>query len=137
MKKVLITGITGQDGSYLAENYLLRGYEVHGLVRRSSILQRPRIDHLFDPSVGANNQKIKLHYGDLNDMGALVRVISNIQPDIIIILAAQSHVAVSFEVPLETAHVTGVGAANLFEAVRIVNKDIYIKQVHLKCLVEC
>ena len=128
MGKVLITGITGQDGSYLAESYLSDGYEVHGLVRRSSTLERKRIDHLFNPDFNNNKQVLKLHYADLNDTSALVRVISLVQPDIVINLAAQSHVGISFEVPIETGHVTGLGALALFEAVRIVNPGIRVYQ---------
>lgn len=128
MPKVLITGITGQDGSYLAENYMSDAYEVHGLVRRSSIVQRPRIDHLYNSNVTAETQRLHLHYADLSDTTALVRVIDKVQPNYVINLAAQSHVAVSFEVPLETANVTGLGALALFEAVRIVNPAIRVYQ---------
>ena len=128
MPKVLITGITGQDGSYLAEEYLSFGWEVHGIVRRTSIISRPRIDHLFNKSEEAGRQQLKLHYGDLNDLSAVVRIIDKVKPDHVVNLGAQSHVAVSFEVPIETSLVTGVGAAALFEAVRIVNKEIRIYQ---------
>ena len=128
MPKVLITGITGQDGSYLAEEYLSFGWEVHGIVRRTSMISRPRIDHLFKKSAEAGSQQLKLHYGDLNDLSAIVRIIDKVKPDHIVNLGAQSHVAVSFEVPIETSLVTGVGAAALFEAVRIVNKEIRIYQ---------
>ena len=128
MKKVLISGITGQDGSYLAESYLADGFEVHGIVRRSSTLARPRIDHLFDPDKVSPTQDLKLHYADLNDASALIRVISEVEPDLVINLAAQSHVAVSFEVPIESGLVTGIGAHALFEAVKIVNPNIRVYQ---------
>lgn len=128
MKKVLITGITGQDGSYLAENYLADGWEVHGLVRRTSTLARPRIDHLFSTDARQSLQKIKLHYGDLSDCSALIRVIDEIEPLHVVNLGAQSHVGVSFEVPLETGSITGLGAASIFEAVRIVDSNIRIYQ---------
>lgn len=128
MLKVLITGITGQDGSYLAEEYLSAGWEVHGVVRRSSIIARPRIDHLFSENIVAGQQKVKLHYGDLNDFSAMIRIIDKVQPTHVVNLGAQSHVAISFEIPIETSLVTGIGAGALFEAVRIVNKDIHIYQ---------
>jgi GDPmannose 4,6-dehydratase len=128
MKNVLITGITGQDGSYLAEEYLNSGWTVHGMVRRNSTLLRPRIDHLFSPNLDHRKQKIKLHYGDLSDVSALIRIIQEVEPTQLINLAAQSHVAVSFEVPMETASITGLGAAAVFEAVRIVNPAIKIYQ---------
>jgi len=128
MRSVLISGITGQDGSYLAENYLADGWEVHGLVRRTSILARPRIDHLFSPDSPHQEQAIKLHYGDLSDFSALVHVIDRVQPEHIVNLAAQSHVGVSFEVPIETGVITGIGAASVFEAVRIVNPKIRVYQ---------
>jgi GDPmannose 4,6-dehydratase len=128
MRSVLITGITGQDGSYLAENYLEDGWEVHGLVRRTSIVARPRIDHLFSSDSANQDTKIKLHYGDLSDFSALIHVIDLVQPDHVVNLAAQSHVGVSFEVPIETGVVTGIGAVSVFEAVRIVNSKIRIYQ---------
>lgn len=128
MQSVLISGITGQDGSYLAENYLADGWQVHGLVRRTSILARPRIDHLFSPNIASQEQKIKLHYGDLSDFSALIHVIDRVQPEHIVNLAAQSHVGVSFEIPIETGVVTGIGAASVFEAVRIVNSQIRVYQ---------
>ena len=128
MRKVLITGITGQDGSYLAEDYLADGWEVHGVVRRSSTLVRPRIDHLFSPDKNSKNQNIKLHYGDLSDCSALIRILDTVQPEHFVNLGAQSHVAISFEVPLETGNVTGLGAASVFEAVRIVNHNIKVYQ---------
>lgn len=128
MRSVLISGITGQDGSYLAENYLADGWQVHGLVRRTSILARPRIDHLFSPDIASQEQKFKLHYGDLSDFSALIHVIDRVQPEHIVNLAAQSHVGVSFEIPIETGVVTGIGAASVFEAVRIVNSQIRVYQ---------
>lgn len=125
---VLITGVTGQDGSYLAEAYLEDGWDVHGVVRRSSVISRPRIDHLFHPNRMASEQKLKLHYGDIQDLAALIRIIDLVNPQVVINLAAQSHVAVSFDVPIETSGITGLGALQIFEAVRLVNKDIRIYQ---------
>ncbi|MGH7295079.1 MAG: GDP-mannose 4,6-dehydratase [Polyangiaceae bacterium] len=117
MKRALITGITGQDGSYLAELLLSKGYEVHGIVRRSSSFNTERIDHLYvDPhEPGA---RLKLHYGDLNDASSLQSIITASQPDEIYNLGAQSHVRVSFDIPEYTADVTGVGTIRLLEAVR-------------------
>ena len=111
MKTALITGITGQDGSYLAELLLEKGYQVHGIVRRSSSINTSRIDHIFD--------KIKLHYGDLTDSTNLIHIIQQTQPDEIYNLAAQSHVKVSFEVAEYTANVDGIGTLRILEAVRI------------------
>jgi GDPmannose 4,6-dehydratase len=111
MKVALITGITGQDGSYLAELLLEKGYEVHGIVRRSSLINTHRINHIYD--------FITLHYGDLTDSTNLVRVIKQVQPDEIYNLAAQSHVKVSFEMPEYTADVDGVGTLRVLEAVRL------------------
>ena len=117
-KKALITGITGQDGSYLAEFLLDKGYEVHGIKRRSSSFNTERIDHLYqDPH--KNNRKFILHYGDLSDSMSLVRIIQLIQPDEIYNLGAQSHVAVSFETPEYTADTVGLGALRVLEAIRI------------------
>jgi GDPmannose 4,6-dehydratase len=117
VKKALITGITGQDGSYLAELLLAKGYEVHGLVRRASTLNTSRIDHLYDdPEI--NGVTLFLHYGDIADSASLIRILSRIQPDEIYNLAAQSHVRVSFDVPEYTADVTGVGALRILEAIR-------------------
>jgi len=113
----LITGITGQDGSYLAELLLDKGYEVHGIKRRASLLNTKRIDHIYeDPHVGS--RKLILHYGDMSDSSALTRIISETQPDEIYNLAAQSHVGVSFESPEYTADVDAVGTLRLLEAVR-------------------
>ena len=117
-KRALITGITGQDGAYLAEFLLNKGYEVHGIKRRASSFNTDRIDHLYqDPH--ETDQRFFLHYGDLNDSLSLVRVIQQIQPDEIYNLGAQSHVAVSFETPEYTADTVGLGALRILEAVRI------------------
>src|SRR5437868_4871523 len=111
-KKALITGITGQDGSYLAELLLGKGYEVHGLVRRSSSMNRGRIDHLH------TDQTLHLHYGDLTDGVGLVNLIREIRPDEVYNLGAQSHVKVSFEMPDYTASTNSIGTLNLLEAIR-------------------
>lgn len=117
MKKALITGVTGQDGSYLAEFLLDKGYEVHGVKRRSSSLNTERIDHLYqDPHV--EGARFFLHYADLSDASSLIRVIKQVRPDEVYNLAAQSHVAVSFEVPEYTADVDGLGTLRLLEAIR-------------------
>jgi len=117
-KTALITGITGQDGAYLAEFLLDKGYEVHGIKRRASSFNTDRIDHLYqDPH--EKNQRFKLHYGDLTDSMNLVRLIQEIKPDEIYNLAAQSHVAVSFECPEYTADAVGMGALRILEAIRI------------------
>ena len=115
MKIALITGITGQDGSYLAELLLDKGYEVHGIVRRSSLINTHRIDHIYS--------QLKLHYGDLTDSTNLIRVIQHIQPDEIYNLGAQSHVKVSFEMPEYTADVDALGTLRILEAVRILNME--------------
>ncbi|MGE5473037.1 MAG: GDP-mannose 4,6-dehydratase [Ignavibacteriales bacterium] len=117
MKKALITGITGQDGSYLTELLLDKGYEVHGTVRRASSFNRDRIEHLYhNPEI--YNKKLFLHYGDLTDSSNLNRILEKVQPDEIYNLAAQSHVQVSFEVPEYTAEVDGVGTIRLLDAIR-------------------
>jgi GDPmannose 4,6-dehydratase len=117
MKKALITGITGQDGSYLAEFLLSHGYEVHGLIRRSSTFNTDRIDHLYqDPH--EYNVRLFLHYGDLADSSQITNLIYNIQPDEIYHLAAQSHVRVSFDMPEFTGNITGLGTTRILEAVR-------------------
>jgi len=117
MKKALITGITGQDGSYLSELLLAKGYEVHGIIRRHSSISTDRIDHLFEnPNIG--NKTLFLHHGDLTDSSNLNRLIEKIHPDEIYNLAAQSHVAVSFEVPEYTAETTGVGTLRLLDAIK-------------------
>ena len=118
MKRALITGITGQDGSYLAELLLAKGYEVHGLIRRSSTFNTSRIEHLYvDPHDPA--AKLFLHYGDLSDGARLVTLLSQIQPDEVYNLAAQSHVRVSFDEPEHTGNTTGIGSVRLLEAVRL------------------
>jgi len=124
MKKALITGITGQDGSYLAELLLEKGYEVHGVIRRSSTFNTSRIDHLYqDPHI--NDIRLFLHYGDLADSVQMVKLLYELQPDEIYNLGAQSHVRVSFDVPEYTGDVVGVGAVRILEAIReakLVNK---------------
>ena len=118
MKKALITGVTGQDGSYLAEFLLEKGYEVHGIKRRSSLFNTQRVDHIYeDPHV--EHQRFILHYGDLTDSSNLTRIVQQVQPDEIYNLGAQSHVAVSFESPEYTADVDAMGTLRLLEAVRI------------------
>ncbi len=118
LKKALITGITGQDGSYLAELLLAKGYEVHGLIRRSSTFNTGRIDHLYvDPH--DPDARLFLHYGDLSDGARLVTLLSSIEPDEVYNLAAQSHVRVSFDEPEHTGDTTGIGSIRLLEAVRI------------------
>ena len=118
MKKALITGITGQDGAYLAEFLLKKGYEVHGIKRRASLFNTDRIDHLYqDPH--ESEQRFFLHYGDLTDATNLIRIIQIVQPDEIYNLAAQSHVQVSFESPEYTANADGLGTLRLLEAIRI------------------
>ena len=117
MKKALITGITGQDGSYLAELLLEKGYEVHGIKRRSSSLNTQRIDHIYDEPSSINRRLI-LHYGDLTDTSNLTRIIRDVEPDEIYNLGAQSHVAVSFESPEYTADVDAIGTLRLLEAIR-------------------
>ena len=120
MKKALITGITGQDGSYLAEFLLEKGYEVHGIKRRSSLINTQRIDHLYqDPQ--KKNRNFILHHGDLTDSTSLLRIIKQTQPDEIYNLAAQSHVAVSFEEPEYTANSDALGALRILEAIQILN----------------
>lgn len=122
MKKALITGITGQDGSYLAEFLLEKGYEVHGIKRRASSFNTQRIDHLYeDPHV--NNHRFILHYGDLTDSSNLTRILQQIQPDEVYNLGAQSHVAVSFESPEYTADVDAMGTLRLLEAIRFLGLE--------------
>jgi GDPmannose 4,6-dehydratase len=118
MKKALITGITGQDGAYLAELLLKKGYEVHGIKRRSSLFNTERIDHLYqDPHV--DNRNFILHYGDLTDATNLIRIVQEVQPDEVYNLGAQSHVQVSFETPEYTANADGLGTLRLLEAIRL------------------
>ena len=121
-KIALITGINGQDGSYLSELLLEKGYEVHGTLKRNSVseTQTSRINHIYD--------KLKLHYADLTDMSSLIRVIQEVQPDEIYNLAAQSHVRISFDQPLYTANVTGIGTLNLLEAVKLIKPNVKIYQ---------
>ena len=136
MKKALITGVTGQDGSYLAEFLLRKGYEVHGIKRRTSLINTDRIDHLYqDPH--EIKQKFILHHGDLTDATCLIRIIQEVQPDEIYNLAAQSHVAVSFEEPEYTANSDALGALRILEAIRILKlkkKQNTIKLQLLNCL---
>ena len=122
MKKALITGITGQDGSYLAELLLEKGYEVHGIKRRSSMFNTQRVDHIYeDPHV--EHQLFKLHYGDLTDTSNITRLLSEIEPDEVYNLGAQSHVAVSFESPEYTVDVDGVGTLRILEGIRILGLE--------------
>ena len=122
MKRALITGITGQDGAYLAEFLLKKGYEVHGIKRRASLFNTDRIDHLYqDPH--ARNRRLILHYGDLTDSTNLIRIIQQTQPDEIYNLAAMSHVAVSFESPEYTANVDALGTLRILEAIRILGLE--------------
>ncbi|MDO8768109.1 MAG: GDP-mannose 4,6-dehydratase, partial [Burkholderiaceae bacterium] len=121
-KTALITGITGQDGSYLAEFLLEKGYVVHGIKRRASSFNTQRVDHIYqDPHI--ENARFKLHYGDLSDGSNLTRIVQETQPDEIYNLGAQSHVAVSFESPEYTADVDGMGALRLLEAIRILGLE--------------
>src|SRR5438445_860893 len=117
MKKALITGITGQDGSYLAELLLDKGYEVHGIIRRASTFNTERIEHLYQDT-HVNNVKLFLHYGDIADSTNLIKLLYRIQPDEIYHLAAQSHVRVSFDIPEYTGDVTGLGTIRILEAIR-------------------
>lgn len=122
VKKALITGITGQDGSYLAEFLLEKGYEVHGIKRRASSFNTQRVDHIYqDPHV--DNQKFVLHYGDLTDSSNLTRIIQEVQPDEVYNLGAQSHVAVSFESPEYTADVDAMGTLRILEAIRLLGLE--------------
>jgi len=122
MKKALITGINGQDGSYLAEFLLEKGYEVHGTLKRNSVAenQTSRLDHIFG--------KVHLHYADLTDLSSLIFVLQQVMPDEVYNLAAQSHVRISFDQPVYTANATGLGVLNMIEAVKLVNKNIRIYQ---------
>src|SRR5437879_10259269 len=122
MKKALITGVTGQDGAYLTEFLLNKGYEVHGIKRRSSLFNTDRIDHLYqDPH--ETNIKRTLHYGDLSDSTNLIRIIQQVQPDEIYNLGAMSHVKVSFDTPEYTANADGIGTLRLLEAIRILGLE--------------
>ena len=125
-KRALITGITGQDGSYLAELLLEKGYEVHGIKRRSSSLNTDRIDHIYqDPQM--NHRNFVLHYGDMTDSTNLIRIVSQVQPDEIYNLAAQSHVQVSFDTAEYTANADAVGVTRLLEAIRLLNLETKTK----------
>src|SRR6201991_3829631 len=120
MKKALITGITGQDGSYLAELLLYKGYEVHGIKRRTSLINTQRVDHLYkDPH--EKGVRMKLHYGDLTDSTNIIRIIQDVQPDEIYNLGAMSHVHVSFDEPEYSANTDALGTLRILEAVRILN----------------
>ncbi len=122
MKKALITGITGQDGSFLADFLINKNYEVHGIKRRTSLINTDRIDHLYqEPHL--SNRKLILHHGDLTDSSSLIRIIQEVQPDEIYNLAAQSHVAVSFEEPEYTANSDAIGALRILEAIRILKLE--------------
>ena len=121
-KVALITGITGQDGSYLAEFLLEKGYIVHGIKRRSSLFNTKRIDHLYQ-DVHISNRNLILHYGDLSDTSNLTRIIQETEPDEIYNLGAQSHVLVSFDSPEYTADVDGLGALRILEAIRILRLE--------------
>jgi GDPmannose 4,6-dehydratase len=133
MKKAFITGVTGQDGSYLSELLLSKGYEVHGIIRRSSSFNRGRIEHLYLDSYMRDNQfhgNFFIHYGDMTDSSNLIRLIKEIQPDEIYNLAAQSHVKVSFDIPEYTAEVDAVGTLRLMEAVRLLGLENHSKIYH-------
>ncbi len=126
MKKAIITGITGQDGSYLAELLLEKGYEVHGVKRRTSLFNTDRIDHLYtDPHISGS--RLFLHYGDMTDSSSLTRIIQKVQPDEIYNLAAQSHVAVSFEEPEYTGDSDGLGTLRILEAIRILGMESKVR----------
>ena len=121
-KRALITGITGQDGSYLAELLLGKGYEVHGIKRRASLFNTARIDHIYDDPHNSD-PKLMLHYGDLTDTSNLTRILQEVQPDEVYNLGAQSHVAVSFEAPEYTADVDAIGTLRLLEAIRFLGLE--------------
>ena len=136
MKKALITGVTGQDGAYLAELLLAKGYEVHGIKRRSSLFNTDRIDHLYKDLHEENNRFI-LHYGDLTDSTNLIRIIQQVQPDEIYNLGAMSHVKVSFDTPEYTANADGIGALRLLEAIRLLgltHKTKFYVRLLILCL---
>ncbi len=138
-KKALITGITGQDGSYLAEFLLEKGYEVHGIKRRASSFNTSRIDHIYqDPHV--TNPKLHLHYGDLTDTSNLTRILAEVKPDEVYNLGAMSHVAVSFESPEYTADVDAIGTLRLLEAIRFLGlekKTRFYQASTSSCMVWC
>ena len=137
MPSALITGITGQDGSYLAEFLLSHGYEVYGIIRRSSSFNTGRIDPIYeDPHVP--NPRLRLIYGDLNDASSLNHIIRTVQPDEIYNLGAQSHVRVSFDIPEYTGEITGLGAIRLLEAIRESGlKPRFIRHLQAKCSAKC
>ena len=124
MKKALITGVTGQDGAYLSEFLLHKGYQVHGLKRRSSSFNTSRIDHIYQDSHEYDNHNFILHYGDVTDSTNLIRIIQEIQPDEIYNLAAQSHVHVSFETPEYTANADALGTLRILEAIRLLGLTV-------------
>lgn len=139
MKKALITGITGQDGAYLADLLLKKGYEVHGIKRRSSLFNTDRIDHLYQDQ-HEENVRFKLHYGDLSDSTNLIRIVQEVQPDEIYNLGAMSHVKVSFDTPEYTANADGIGTLRLLEALRILGlekRQRFIKHLRLNYMVWC
>ena len=121
-KKALITGITGQDGAYLAELLISKGYEVHGVRRRASLINTDRIDHLYR-DIHESNLNLFLHYGDLTDSAGILHIIQKVQPDEIYNLGAMSHVHISFQTPEYTANVDGIGALRILEAVRILGLE--------------
>src|ERR1035437_6944533 len=122
MKKALITGITGQDGAYLAELLLSKGYEVHGIKRRTSLINTARIDHLYR-DLHEKNVRFRLHYGDLTDSTNIIRIIQEVQPDEIYNLGAMSHVQVSFEEPEYAANTDAIGTLRILEAIRILGLE--------------
>lgn len=122
-KRALVTGITGQDGAYLAEFLLCRGYEVHGIKRRASLFNTERIDHLYEDPHSAGDLRLRLHYGDLTDATNMLRIIQQVQPDEIYNLGAQSHVQVSFETPEYTANADALGTLRILEAIRILHLE--------------
>ena len=136
IKKALILGITGQDGSYLAEFLIKKKYQVHGIKRRTSTPNTSRIDHIFD-SVNFKNKNLIMHHGDLSDVGSLNRIINQINPDEIYNLAAQSHVKISFQIPEYTSDVNALGPLRLLEIIRHYKRKKlnFIKLLVLKCLV--
>jgi GDPmannose 4,6-dehydratase len=129
MKKALITGITGQDGSYLAELLLAKGYEVHGMIRRSSSFNTGRINHIYRDT-HEKDVRLFLHYGDLNDASSINRLLRDIQPEEIFNLGAQSHVGVSFDVPEYTAEVDGLGTVRILEGIRETGLKTGVKASH-------
>ena len=129
-RKALVTGITGQDGSYLAELLLAKGYEVHGVVRRSSSMNRSRIDHLQHTNPGQDeSSRFVLHYGDMTDSGGLNRLVKNIRPDEIYNLAAQSHVQISFDQPEYTGDADALGTTRILEAIRTAGRQYVSNRV--------